>query len=261
MIEARLLRWEDLFLFAGPLSAVAAHRHRATALLLAGDAPFCIRTATHGWQQTFGAIVPAGLEHELDCDRQPMAVVYFDPLLHGPLAEAAALLLGNENADWVRAGRRLIQPVLERSERADYRQAFSAALREHILPTAGLSLDAARPDPRLLDLRAQLQDTSGWNHGLGQVAAQVGVSRFHFSHLFTAHAGLAWTAYRNWMRMLSTCAALENPRISLTQIALDGGYSSSAHFSAAFRGTFGITPSAIRPRAIPLTASHPTANI
>jgi len=250
-----------LFLFTGPLGAVAPHRHRATALLLAGDAPFRIRTETRGWQQTFGAVVPAGVVHELNCSQQAMAVVYFDPLLHGQLAQTPTLLLGNEYTDWVRAGRRLIQPLLDRSEGADYSQTFNAALQQQILPSAGLQPNATRPDMRLLELRSQLQEASDWNHGLGHVAAQLGVSRFHFSHLFSEQAGLAWTAYRNWMRMLSTCAALEDSSASLTQIALDGGYSSSAHFSAAFRSTFGITPSAIRPRSIPLIASHSTANI
>ncbi len=261
MTQTRLLRWDDLFLFAGRLSTVAPHRHSAAALLLAGDAPFRIRTATQGWRIAFGAFVPAGLVHELDCGHRSMVVMYFDPLLHGRIAEGHALRLGEEHSEWVRAGRSLIQPLLSDSEGPDYRQAFGAALEHHILPCAGLQQREPSADARLLELRAQLQQTSDWNQPLGRASAHTGLSRYHFSRLFSEQVHLGWTAYRNWMRMLNTCSALEHSRASLTQIALEGGYSSSAHFSAAFRITFGITPSEIRPRPALLNTGHRTANI
>jgi AraC-like DNA-binding protein len=39
----------------------------------------------------------------------------------------------------------------------------------------------------------------------------------------------------------------------LTEVALDLGYSSHSHFSAAFRALFGVTPSSVR-RARPPSA-------
>jgi AraC-like DNA-binding protein len=53
------------------------------------------------------------------------------------------------------------------------------------------------------------------------------------------------TAYRNDVRLrLSLEAVLEGG--DLSQIALESGFSSHSHFTAAFRAHFGVTPSTTR---------------
>lgn len=56
-----------------------------------------------------------------------------------------------------------------------------------------------------------------------------------------------------WQRRVETCAELlrapSAASRSLTEIALDRGFSSAAHFSTLFRDVFGITPSEYRRRA------------
>jgi AraC-like DNA-binding protein len=242
---AQLLRWQDLFAFIGPLGRVGVHRHRATALLLASDAPFRIRAQGACWQTAQGAIVPPGLAHELDCGQQALAVIYFDPVVYGPLATQAQLQIGSAATPWVRAGRRLLWPLLEYPAGMQQLRAMPLQLVHEILPLAGLVPPAATVDARLLQLHAQLGSAADWQLPLPVVADRAGLSRFRFSHLFSAHTGGGWTAYRNWMRLLQASSAMASSR-ALTEVALEGGYSSAAHFSASFRSTFGITPSQLR---------------
>jgi AraC-like DNA-binding protein len=63
----------------------------------------------------------------------------------------------------------------------------------------------------------------------------------------------------HWLLRLRLHTSLERvaePRSDLTVIALDFGFASHSHFTAAFRRTFGLTPSALRRRARALTLAR-----
>lgn len=47
-------------------------------------------------------------------------------------------------------------------------------------------------------------------------------------------------------RIARACEMLADPRVSVTEIALACGFSSSQHFATAFRKHMGATPSAYR---------------
>jgi len=82
--------------------------------------------------------------------------------------------------------------------------------------------------------------------GLDELAGLVGLSRFHFCTAFRHSTGQtphAWlTAQRmHRARELLTCSAL-----SVTQVALAVGFETPSAFTATFRRTVGVTPSAFR---------------
>jgi AraC family transcriptional regulator len=79
------------------------------------------------------------------------------------------------------------------------------------------------------------------------IARAVDVSVFHLCRVFHALTGTTLHAYRGRLRLR---AALEHLRAGdeLTTVALDLGYSSHSHFSAAFKQAFGVTPSSLRTR-------------
>ncbi|WP_374337004.1 GyrI-like domain-containing protein [Leeia sp.] len=79
---------------------------------------------------------------------------------------------------------------------------------------------------------------------LSQLAA---CSPWHFHRLFSARFGLSVQAFRQGARLQRAAALLAwRPRHSITRIALDLGYDSSASLSRAFRQGFGISPSQFR---------------
>jgi AraC-like DNA-binding protein len=51
------------------------------------------------------------------------------------------------------------------------------------------------------------------------------------------------------LRLQASLERVAEPRSDLTAVALDLGFASHSHFTAAFRRTFGITPSELRRRA------------
>lgn len=80
---------------------------------------------------------------------------------------------------------------------------------------------------------------------LGDIARAIGLSAFHLCRAFHAATGSTLHAYRDEMRLrraLGRLAAGEE----ITGVALDLGYSSHSHFTAAFRRRFGLSPSSTR---------------
>jgi AraC-like DNA-binding protein len=100
--------------------------------------------------------------------------------------------------------------------------------------------------------RSVLSERLGEPLRLSGIAAAVGVSTFHLCRAFRAATGETLHAYRNRMRLQAALERLDDGE-SLTEVALDLGYSSHSHFSAAFRELFGVAPSQVR-RARPLSA-------
>jgi hypothetical protein len=154
-----MLHAGDLFAFVGPLDGVGVHRHAAAALLIAPDGPFRIRLAGAGWTRAHGAIIPSGVDHALDCGGRRLAVVYFDPLVHGPLADAR-LRLDGSGADWVRAGSDGIAAWLDGAAAAPLDDDRRARLAE-ILPRAGAAQSRPPPAP-LAALRVALAAQADW---------------------------------------------------------------------------------------------------
>jgi AraC-like DNA-binding protein len=77
---------------------------------------------------------------------------------------------------------------------------------------------------------------------LAALAAEAGLSPARFSQLFKASTGVPLRRYRIWTAMRAAIDAMGRGG-TLTSAALDAGFASSAHFSAAFREMFGMEPS------------------
>lgn len=81
---------------------------------------------------------------------------------------------------------------------------------------------------------------------LDDMAAAVELSAFHTARLFREQTGTTLHHYRNQLRLAESLHRLREPTCALTELALDLGYSSHSHFTAAFRRAFGVTPSRAR---------------
>src|SRR5579875_185690 len=81
---------------------------------------------------------------------------------------------------------------------------------------------------------------------LAALAREVGCSPFHLARLFRADQGLPIHQYQLRLRLALALERLLDGSSNLLSLALDLGFASHSHFSAAFRRTFGLTPSAYR---------------
>ncbi len=250
---SRLLRWQDLAVFVGRLGDVGLHVHHAPALLVALDGPFRLASVHGGMQSCQGAWLPTGFRHRLDVQGRRLAVIYFDPVWHGPLRTAPVLSTTDRDDWWHEAH----QALMQLDELGGTVDTFRQRLIAEVIPRGGV-LGGSPPDRQLVALRAVMAADPAPYWALPQAAEHAGLSTSRFSHRFTARTGVSWTAYRNWARLLDSCVELAATPQALTRIALDRGYSSAAHFAASFRRSFGITPSQLRglqPQLKTVTAS------
>jgi AraC family transcriptional regulator len=77
------------------------------------------------------------------------------------------------------------------------------------------------------------------------LARSVEISPFELCRQFRRETGFTLTQFRHSIRLRMALELLRSRR-GLTDIALDLGYTSHSHFTAAFRNYFGITPSRYR---------------
>src|SRR5579863_2615685 len=81
---------------------------------------------------------------------------------------------------------------------------------------------------------------------LAELADVACFSEFHFHRIFTAVSGETLNNFTNRLRLEKAARLLRYSEQSLTDIALDCGFSSSATFSRAFRSGYDTSPSQFR---------------
>jgi AraC-like DNA-binding protein len=80
---------------------------------------------------------------------------------------------------------------------------------------------------------------------LRTLAAAAASSPFHLCRAFRQLTGMSMTAWRHSIR-LRLSLDLVHDRRDLSEVAMELGYASHSHFTAAFRRHFGVTPSQFR---------------
>jgi AraC-like DNA-binding protein len=80
------------------------------------------------------------------------------------------------------------------------------------------------------------------------LAAALDVSPFHLCRTFRAVTGFTLHGYRRELRLRHALELVPQRRGHLSSLALELGFHSHAHFTAAYRAAFGAAPTAERPR-------------
>ncbi|MFN3352011.1 MAG: helix-turn-helix transcriptional regulator [Brevundimonas sp.] len=105
-----------------------------------------------------------------------------------------------------------------------------------------LGLVAGRPSDRRVRSSIATLNTDFGDREVAAHASAVGLSESRFRQIFRLETGVSFRRFRLAMRL---CRALDliDEGANLTLAAHESGFSSSAHFSAAFRAAYGVTPS------------------
>ena len=87
--------------------------------------------------------------------------------------------------------------------------------------------------------------------GLHELGRRLGQSPFHLARIFRQETGYSLHEYRQHLRLRAGLDRLGASAGSLTALAIELGFASHSHFTAAFRREFGVRPSDVRdPRAV-----------
>jgi AraC-like DNA-binding protein len=232
-------------LYVGRAFDLAAHKSGVSVLctalsgdVLATDAPALPESE---WLRARSVFVPAGTVHVMRFTGPAIACFYADPAA----PDVAAIARDMRG----RAGRLLAH---HRNERALAQLLASYAAREIgrdalAGPLLGL-LSLREPDPpsdarvgRAIDV---IRERPAQPHSLRSLANEVGISESRLRHAFKSATGVPVRRFRLWVRIAAALRFVQRGA-SLTDAALAAGFSSSAHFSSAYRGMFGMTPSEV----------------
>jgi len=105
--------------------------------------------------------------------------------------------------------------------------------------------------------KVMMASAPGRPHRLDHLARDLQVSRSHLAHVFRGVAGMSLHKYLLYLRMAMALEQIREGQRNLSHLALNLGFSTHSHFTAAFRDCFGIPPSEVRkPRALPCIGSN-----
>ncbi|WP_119965028.1 helix-turn-helix transcriptional regulator [Simplicispira lacusdiani] len=223
----------DRALYVGELPATGWHRHAAPVLLLGLSGHFAVHLASGRVESCHSALIDMGVWHLFDPCGERVALVYLEP----DSAEARGL------RPWFRQqGGVVFDPATPTRARG----CTEARLRSFDLQgLLGQRFEtAAELDARVLRSLRHLRMARDGALPRDQVAQAAHLSASRFNHLFREEMGVSFRSYRVWSQVRAAMAGLATqPR--LTDAALHGAFSDSAHFSRTFRQTFGMTPSSV----------------
>lgn len=140
-------------------------------------------------------------------------------------------------------------------EGGSYAPNYLGAILALLLEASPAADDAGRKEVPALPawrLRKTMEAIDGAGHApsVAQLARSVALSPDHFSRSFKASTGRPPYQVLSEMRIERAKALLRESRLSITELALDLGFSSPAHFSSRFRQLTGLTPSAWRAASV-----------
>lgn len=227
----------DRALYMGDIPATGWHCHASPVLLLGLSGRFALHWGPGQAESCHSALIDASVPHVFDPRGETVALLYLEPDsreargLRGMFRQQGGVVLD------------VAAPVGARSTTEGYLRHFdlSALLR------CPLDLDAPLLDARVAHSLRLLRNPQ-WP-GLPRLrrdtlAAEAALSASRFNHLFRAEMGVSLRSYRVWSQVRLAMAGLAvSPR--LTDAALHGEFTDSAHFSRMFRQTFGMTPSSV----------------
>lgn len=132
-----------------------------------------------------------------------------------------------------------------------YAQAAVHWLAVHLVSTHGRGNGSVCGEPFVTDKRlaraleymsAHLSEALT----LDELAAEAGISKFHFTRAFRQATGLTPYEHLIGLRMEAACTLLAGSDLNVAEVAARCGYTRATQFSAVFAARVGLTPTAYR---------------
>jgi AraC family transcriptional regulator len=212
--------------------------------LTTGGAPYDVR-----WK----AVSPEPFETmlvfvELPVLQRALEEVFADEATHLWLRDASAF-----NDEALNSLLGLLREELMRGQASPlFVEAIAQAIAIHLARNYGVtdeelhSSSPSLPGHKLRQLTNWMSEHAAEDFNLAQLAAQAGLSKFHFQRLFKAATGVAPSRYHINLRMEEARRLLRETKMSVIDVALEVGYTDPSHFARLFRRETGLSPSEYR---------------
>lgn len=142
------------------------------------------------------------------------------------------------------------QPVWYQCKALELAVTFLVKPEEELFCTRQQRLAQERVEQVIFLLKQNLAEPPS----LEELGKKIGCSHFYLSRIFSSQTGQTITQYLRQLRMERAADLLRAGEHNVTEVALEVGYNSLSHFSAAFHEAFGCCPG-LYPLATPTQQS------
>lgn len=236
-----------------------SHRYYEIFYIISGQCHFLLRDTTsplRGGDLVF--IAPGELHHSVyrsgeSCE---ICMLLFKPeFLRADKFSLPDSFLGNIPVPYQEGFHRLLSLMLQEQAGVDrYSDAFMSPYLEVVLLMLLRHCVRMTPDPDIPGTHdAEIQRAVKYIYQhfrqpltLAEVSAVASLSPTYFSRKFKATTGMSFKEYLNYVRLKHAQTALLTTNSSITDIALEYGFSDSNYFKDLFKKIYGKSPRAYR---------------
>jgi AraC family transcriptional regulator len=180
-----------------------------------------------------------------------------DPTFRRTHVPLSAAMIAARKSLWHRLARRMAAP-LEADEAA--LRLLGATVREATTQSPPISGGRHRTESRHRDIvdatKIVLASEPAQDWALSALAKRVYTSPYHLARMFRRYAGMPLHRYHLLTRMAMALDEVLDSSRDIATVGVGLGFSSHSHFTAAFRRSFGVTPSDLRRTASVRNASE-----
>ena len=147
---------------------------------------------------------------------------------------------------------RLREELMRRQASPLFVQGIGQTIAVHLARNCAETIESARsgspslPGYKLRRITDWMAEHVAEEFDLARLAAQAGLSKFHFHRLFKSATGVSPSRYHLNLRMDVARRLLRETPKSVLAIALEVGYANPSHFAQLFRRETGLSPSNYR---------------
>ena len=235
-----LVTWGARALYVGPAFGLSPHRNAVAVLAMGLGGPLEVAEhpcdpSTRFWRCRTALIEPNQL-HLLRISGADCAFLYVDALSRDLASLRRRCRRPGRTVSMDLDGEDDLIVLLAGMRRSDegWRSASPGL-------SAALGFERPPADGRIASAVDGLLNSPALEADTATLAARTDLSVSHFQHLFKATTGVTVRRFRLWARM-RRAIAMSVAGATITHAALEAGFSSPAHFSAAFREMFGMAP-------------------
>lgn len=234
-----LYSWGARALFIGPAFGLSPHRNAVAVVALGLDAPFELNWDERSYHRCRSALIPPNTLQHLRDTSGAMAFLYVDAVSND---YARLRALASDSGARAHVDLQCEEFLLDCLNRL--RSGGTARWRETRaqLDTFLSGDTAATADARIVQAIRLIHENPAARLPLSQIARRAGLSPSRFTALFREATGVPVRRYKLWVAMGAAVRSMQQGT-SLTEASLGAGFSSSAHFSSAYREMFGMEPS------------------
>lgn len=212
------------------------HRHMAAHIIISMGNTMCV-VANDELFQCHGIMIPSGTPHTVNTYGNPVLVFLYD----------CTTDIANQIQSIQCISGECCQNIV--ASYADMEQSYTTDnychFVEAVLSQLGLVGTTPRvKDERIISAMKHIQSMSSEQLSCQEVADTVYLSQSRFSHLFKEQVGMTFASYLIYQRIMYVYAQAFRGK-TITEAALEAGFSSSAHFADVNRRVFGLSASTL----------------